>query len=285
MTTATLESITVTRYFCGCIYETAVDLTLICPVHRSTPHKAFMTTTETLPVSRNKAVSNVRGLVHAAYSKNQPMRLESEPSNSVHVLTTITDPNHNEWAQPEAELVGLCPACFIDDHLLTETHVSICECGNSCCPYRWCGSIRGLHALWRMHIHQESQKLIGYPEEDIFSHGSHDQQPENIRRTLDHERGNMELAITQTAIEFVKARSMATPWAGRRRYYQAVYLAPWMDREYRHLVKGMSNKEKAWTRTNMRKKLIRLVLTGATAGTGSQDREGQEENLTPTPSS
>ena len=171
------ESTTFTRYFCGCIYETCVDTTLICPQHRSEPHRAFMTATQTVPVPRDHAVDTISRLTPASYARNRPMRLENRPDNSLHLLGTITDPNQKEWAGPEAEMVGLCLPCFVDHQMLTETGVSTCECPDPGCYYRWCGSTTGLHALWRFHAYGKSEQFTGYPEENIFNHGPHDQLP------------------------------------------------------------------------------------------------------------
>ena len=257
------ESTTFTRYFCGCIYETCVDTTLICPQHRSEPHRAFMTATQTVPVPRDHAVDTISRLTPASHAGNRPMKLENRPDNSLHLLATITDPNQREWSAPEAEMVGLCPPCFVDHQMLTETGVSTCECPDPACYYRWCGRTTGLHALWRFHAYGKSEQFTGHREEDIFKHGPHDQLPDNLRSRLAAEREFLDLCLLQASLEFGEARGHSTPGAGRRRYYQPVYLSQWLEQDYRRLSRERDEEKRERLRTGLRHKLMRLIITSA----------------------
>ena len=261
MTKTQLQRFRLTRFFCGCLYETPKDTAVFCPAHRDDPKSSFMTGIETINIPLPQGQRPFRRLPANPRGEYAPFPLDNGGHNSLHSTTSVTDGAQNEWTIPEADAVGICCACFIDDSLITETNFAMCECGSDSCSYRWCGSMAGLHAYWRLHVQNKSEEATGTIEQDIFSYGHHNDRPEEVRKVLQAERDDIDTALSQAALQLAIARTSARPYAGRRRNYQPIYLIPWLDRECQNILRG-NIKEKQWTTTSLRKKLTRLIVTG-----------------------
>ena len=257
------QSLSFTRFFCGCIHRTVGDTAVFCPEHhRVKPQAAFITGTEllrfldgTFPYGKNITSSPNLDQAHKA--------LRNTSSNTLHVTTTISDPGRNEWAAPEAESVGICPACLIEDDLITETRITACECGDTACFYRWCGRTHGIHAFWRFHATNRIEELTDTPDGDIFAYGPQADQSPKVKELLDTERQLLEDQASQLLTDFFNARANATPDAGRRQQYHPVYLSCWLDRDYEQVHSAYRQNHAAAIAGRLKTKLLRLMVGGA----------------------
>ena len=254
------QILSITRFFCGCVYHTPGDTAVFCPKHRHTDHRGFITGTDTIEVTtRQDPFSKTPAT--SVYFHKRPDVLHNTPYNSLHTTTSILDGRNEEWAIPDADLLGICPACFIDAEDLLETVIAACECGDENCSYRWCGSLQGYHAMWRLHANGKSKETIGVNETDLFSFGPYEDQPEHIQQTLDNERETIRREVSRLREDVTSARS--NPHPSRQRGQPAVYFTPWLDQEYQALT--ASNEPAAHRRAqrSLQHKLTRLFVIGA----------------------
>ncbi len=250
MTTAQ-HIFTTTRFECGCIYRTISDTAVFCPEHRRP-----ITEEETINIP-SPDTPDIPGLVMNGRS---PAILWNTGNNSLHTTTALLDGDSNEWADPNDELVGICPACFIDKEEYLETGIAMCECGDQKCSYRWCGSTQGLHAFWRLHAEGRSQETTGRHDTDIFSYGKYETQSPEIRAVLDQERTALEKQAQESLRNMVETRQDEE----QQSTGQNPYLAPWLDRDYEMMTSASgSSTTQEWARARLTGKLTRLHVIGA----------------------
>ena len=262
MNTAEFTANIITHFFCGCIYFTPTDTAVFCPQHLHSDTPSFATGREAVRIPQGSDRSAITD--HGQPSLGPLFKtLYNSTSNSVHIMSYVSDGGHNKWNVPDADQFGLCCACFIDQDILIETRVAMCECGEESCSYRWCGNTDGLHALWRLHANGISGQETGIPERDIFSYGPCREQPEKIQNVLDRERQDLESRIQAAVREFTQARTQAKPTASPKRSFQPVYLTPWLDPAYQAIIRQSNPKELTLARNSLRRRLARLLITGA----------------------
>lgn len=260
MTKHPTTTLSITRFHCGCIFRTPVDTVVLCPNHKGRPRSSFITGQEriTIPAGYPNASKQLPIDRHPV---NRPRLLQNFPSNSIHTLSYITDPDHNPWSDPEAEITGLCAACFIDDNNLKQTRIAICECGDEQCAYRWCGDTTGLHAFWTIHAENRSEELTGISEGHIFSHGAFDDLNPKAREALDAARAQLLESVSRATQQFENARTRANP-ASHRRAFEPVYLTDWLSRSYPLRTSTPPNRDTRHQYASPRRKLTRLVAAG-----------------------
>ena len=240
---------TISRYFCGCLYRSLSDISAFCPLHQpESPSTAFITGTETLRLPHQLQ----RNTIHRFQGLQV---LENSDRNSLHVITCVQDAYHEEWSTPEADLAGLCCACFIDENQHVETGIAACECADPGCTYRWCGRTDGLHALWRIHARGQSQELTGFPDRELFAYGPVAQMNKDVTDALNAERQQLAQQANQALLHYNTARAKANPSAGRQRCFHPVYLSRWLD--------VPPTATPLWAKYNLTRKLTRLIVTGA----------------------
>lgn len=257
--------LTFARFACGCIYRTISDQAVFCPQHRREPHRAYVTGNEMVIIPAQN-IFPIQRLAANPYVSSQPAVLHNTERNSIHTVTSTLDGRSQEWDMPQTETVGICPACFIDMEDHNETRVAMCECGNEDCSYRWCGSIQGLHAYWRIHAQGRSRELTGIPEEDIFGYGPHSELPQKVQEVLDQQREDLTTQVNNLVQKVINARKEITTAKGRVRHHPA-YLNPWFDNEYRAITgeskDGNTGKDIKWARQSLFEKVARLHIIGA----------------------
>ena len=246
---------TYTRFQCGCAYRTIADTPSFCPQHR-----APITNNETM-YSTYPGTPHIPGLIMHDHFTNLPVVLRNTSDNSLHTSITTRDGDGNEWEETREDEVGLCAACLIDNDTHIPTRISMCECGNERCSYRWCGATTGLHAYWRLHARGQSEATTDIPEMDIFSHGSFNDQSDVIRSTLDEERHQLITQVQEIMLKIQtdRAQANATPNAEQQ---QHIHFAPWLDRNYQDMQKD-HNLLNNLARTAFTKKVTRLHVVGA----------------------
>ncbi len=252
---------TITRFQCGCVYQTIGDTAVFCPQHRREWHRGIITGRETIRTP-GPATPDVPGLVMEQYLKGVAHTLRNTRDNSLHTMTSVLDGRGDEWAEPSEEMVGLCAACFIDQEQCSETGVAMCECGNEDCSYRWCGSAEGLHAFWRLHVLGKSEEVTGIPETDIFSYGQYAEQRDKVTAALDPEREDLRAWAVEIMKEMETAREKAGA-PGQTGDQQSVYLIPWLDREYEAMTGDGAPRERELARRQLTMKITRLHVIGA----------------------
>ena len=258
---------TFTRFGCGCAYRTTSDTAAFCPRHRE-----IITGMETIETP-GPETPDVPGLVMDPYLKGTAHTLRNTRHNSLHVMTSVLDGRGGEWAEPSEEIVGICAACFIDQEECSETQVAMCECGDEDCSYRWCGSTEGLHAFWRLHALGNSEETTGIPECDIFSHGQHSEQSSRVADALGQEREDLRSRAMEMMQEMEHAREQTqTPGQALDQQaldQQAVYLTPWLDRDYQTMTGG-DPRQQAQARRTLTGKITRLLIIRALSPGQSQ---------------
>ena len=255
--------LTFTRFFCGCIYRTLDDQAVFYPQHRQEPHRAYATGTERVPIPSQDNFP-IRGLVMSRYFKSHPAVLQNSSSNSLHTIVSTKDGRNEEWDTPEPELLGLCTACFIDHEQRDETRIAMCECGDEDCSYRWCGSLDGLHAFWRLHTQAASEQATGLAELDIFSYGPFQDQQPHIQETLNQQRKDLVMETEQLCQDVMEARRLHSP-SGRSAppTGPAAYLNPWLDPECRRLAENPDRRDARIYKRSLLQKVRRLHIIGA----------------------
>ena len=257
---------TFTHFACGCAYRTTGDTAVFCPQHRE-----IITGTERIE-TQEPEIPEVPGMVMNKYVNGMPQILSNSRNNTLHTMTSVLDGRSNEWAEPTEDIVGICPACFIDQETCLETGVAMCECGNEDCSYRWCGSTEGLHAFWRLHALSKSEEETGIPERDIFSHGPYSDLNSKAAAALDREREDLRGRAEELMKEIENAREQAeaqaqapgeTPdpeTAGQQaNNHQSVYLTPWLDQDYQSMTSD-DTRERDWARRTLTGKVTRLHI-------------------------
>ena len=130
MTTSNGRYIFQTASFqCGCVYRTVADTLVFCPVHRQDWHRGAITGTETLELP-GPETPEIEGLVMSPYGKDRPEVYRNTDNNSIHTRVQTFDGRQEEWDEHQAEELGLCPACLIDNVDRHETGIAMCECGS-----------------------------------------------------------------------------------------------------------------------------------------------------------
>ena len=256
---------TVTRFACGCAYRTSLDTAVFCPQHHDESHRGAIREQETFYTDTNDT-PDVPGLVMSPHSGHRPIVLRNTESNSIHTSVSVLDGSRNEWKASDEDQVGLCAACFIDNEDdYVETRIAMCECGQDRCSYRWCGSLNGLHAYWRLHVQGRSEEATGIPDEDIFSYGRYDEQNEDVTQALDAERADLTAQIEMLMHEMETARQQATNVQPTDEQ-QSIYLMPWLDQDYRVMnqpEQEVNRPQRQLARSALFKKIARLHIIGA----------------------
>ena len=272
--------LTITRFSCGCLYRTTVDRAVFCPAHRSRQPVGFITGVETIrsPVRVDHSLAR---LAMNPRIPTVPIELRSTDRNSLHQQVRTMDPGGTEWNQTTDE-TGLCAPCMVDHEDSRETRIAACECGNPDCPYRWCGSLQGLHALWRPHVQGTTEQDTGIPDRDIFSHGPQADLSDRAREALHQERQELQAHADRLLQETLRARRMPPTPAGRpegpagtrtrTRIPHPAYLSPWLDPQHRLLADpGVNPRDRQHAASQIQGKLLRLMLIGALPRTSSRE--------------
>ena len=254
---------TATRFYCGCSYRTIGDTAVFCPEHRAEPHRGFITGEETIRIPSPQPPDILR-LGMNKHLTNQPRTLRNTEYNSIYTKVQVMGPGQEEWESERAEEVGLCAACFIESLETWETGIAMCECGNENCPYRWCGSTAGIHALWRLHAQGLCLETIQTDEQDIFTRGPYAEMDDETREKLDQERNGLERKASELLMALQRAREQARPESPQRNY-QPIFLPPWLDQDYR-LSLSQDPRERSIGTKGLRTKLLRLHIIGAVPG-------------------
>ena len=261
MTTSNGRYIFQTASFqCGCVYRTVADTLVFCPVHRQDWHRGAITGTETLELP-GPETPEIEGLVMSPYGKDRPEVYRNTDNNSIHTRVQTFDGRQEEWDEHQAEELGLCPACLIDNVDRHETGIAMCECGSDRCSFRWCGSTQGLHAFWHLHAQGRVKEVTGIHDQDIFSHGPCEQHSQTVQDVLDEERARIvETVQNLTAITLLARKSNQN---GPRGTFHPAYLNAWFDPDC-HTINDTNNpREKDWAALRLAEKLGRLLVIGA----------------------
>ena len=252
---------TITRFQCGCVYQTIGDTAVFCPQHRGEWHRGIITGRETIRTP-GPEIPEVPGLVMDRYMRGVAHTLRNTRDNSLHTMTSVLDGRGDEWAEPSEEMVGLCAARFIDQEQCSETGVAMCECGNEDCSYRWCGSAEGLHAFWRLHVLGKSEETTGISDQDIFSYGRYAEQRDKVTAVLDREREELEDRTRELMKDMENAREQAEA-SEQARAQPSPCLIPWLDREYEAMTGEGAPRERELARRQLARKITRLHVIGA----------------------
>ena len=255
------RSFTIARFFCGCAYLNPMDTAIFCPEHRHTPHRGYITGRETIKVPEHTPYSMLHVTPHRTI-RAFPAILQSDAHNSLHTVTGVSDGHHNDWSIPQADLLGLCAACLIDSEDYNETRIAMCECGNEQCSYRWCGSLQGLHAFWKLHAQGGSEETTGLKEEDIFSHGAYEDHSQEVRDTLDKERTVLQEAAHKITSDLYQTTTKAFS-PGRRAKLPPSYLNPWLEQQLRIAVLQPGTTQARNANRTLMNRVLRLHIIGA----------------------
>ena len=257
---------TVARFFCGCLYLNPIDTALMCPKHRDTPERAYITGRERITAPDNN-ISHIPALARNRVIPQIPEVLSNNSRNSIQNVSYVIDGQREQWSTPEPDAIGLCAACYIDFDDIYETRVSMCECPDEQCSYRWCGSLNGLHAFWKLHAQSKSQEATGIRESDIFREGQFIELPEEARNILDKERATLQAQADRLIPELHQARQA---FAHRRSPRPpSVYLSPFLDSMYNSMYKTTTSQlsrhkpQRNLIATTLRNDLLRLYIMGA----------------------
>ena len=255
------RSFTIARFFCGCAYLNPMDTAIFCPEHRHAPHRGYITGRETIRVPKDTSYSMLHVTPHRTI-KAFPAILQSDAHNSLHTVTRVLDGHHNDWSLPQADLLGLCAACLIDSEDYNETRIAMCECGNEQCSYRWCGSLQGLHAFWKLHAQGRSEETTGLKEEDIFSHGAYEDHSQEVRDTLDKERAVLQEAARKITSDLYQTTTKAFS-PGRRAKLPPAYLNPWLEQQLSIAVLQRGTTQARNANRTLMNRVLRLHIIGA----------------------
>ena len=211
------EITTIARFSCGCIYKTVPGLTpMICTVHRR-----ILTGIEHIQHQRGQT-PKIQKMVMMKDLPDLPERLVNDKNNSLTKVVTVQGNGFKDEIYAEE---GLCNACYIDDDETVSAHTPICGCPDLHCKYRWCGSTKGLHAFFRMHVRQDYQNLVQdededgiHPEElrsrnssfdqDIFAYGTARDIPQAWQDALNPEREKIRRAMSRLRTTVEKGSSL-----------------------------------------------------------------------------
>lgn len=260
----------ISRFACGCAYQTFGHVTVVCPTHRQ-----ILVATERLTSPTNE-MPEVPGLVMNRYFSNRPEILENSSRNSLHTVVCVRAPGNDDWSDDEPDQVGLCPACYIEDDAFNETHITQCECGNPDCAYRWCGRTSGLHAFWRLHAQGSAEERTGISDRDIFSHGPARELAPEEAAVLDQERPQLDRTANLLFQNMEQLRSSDNPGTAE----SSPYLCPWLDRDYEDLhAADTPDHIRGLIRDSLKRKLLRLHILGFLSAAA----EAVPENQLPLP--
>ena len=235
------------RFNCGCIYRIRFDTPIMCPAHRTfiVEEKEFRSDTPDMP--------EITGLVTNKQYNNLPIILCNSSNNSLHVNSIVKDGQGEEWSCNEEEELGLCAACFIENNEYTDTRITACECGNEYCSYRWCGSLHGLHAFWKLHSQNQSYEITGIPERDIFSYGKANELDDNVINILSEQRTRL-LEISEILIQDMTAfKNQANNTESDQ---IPAYSSDWLNKTYEMLTTMRG------AQSSLSNKLLRFYVTG-----------------------
>ena len=149
---------TIARFHCGCIHLTEYSaLPMACPKHR-----AVLTGREHIRHELPET-PRIRGLATVSEKSRMPLVLVNRPGES---LTRKEIIKGDDWEDELSAEPGLCDACYIDGNTAVPVENTACGCHDPLCQYRWCGSTKGLHAFFRMHVRKDYGDLVLDPGED-----------------------------------------------------------------------------------------------------------------------